>query len=249
MYETELQLIGFSPNEAKIYETLLKLSESGVTEIANKSNVHRRSVYDTLMRLVEKGFVFQIFGNRETLYRAVHPQKCLEILKTQENNFKKALPGLTYFFEQTPATEAAFIYRGLEGYKNYCRDLARIGEDTYFLGAKANWFRTSGVSMTMFKNFMASLKANGKEYYTLFDPRVKTEVPEALEKIGGQWKILPEGFATPGVVDVCGDHVFTFTNTGGKMGNFGGETSIFVMVNKDLAESYRTWFKLIWELV
>jgi len=32
------------------------------------------------------------------------------------------------------------------------------------------------------------------------------------------------------------------------VGNFGEKGSIFVMVNHDLAETYRTWFQLIWDL-
>ena len=55
-----LENLGLSKNEARIYETLLKEGESPVGFLAVKSGVHRRNVYDTLNRLIEKGLAFEI---------------------------------------------------------------------------------------------------------------------------------------------------------------------------------------------
>jgi len=82
-------------------------------------------------------------------------------------------------------------------------------------------------------------------YKTIFDPRVPLELPQALENIGGEYRVLPKGFETVGVVDIFGDHIATFTSEG--VGNFGEGGSIFVMINRDLAESYKQWFRFIWE--
>ncbi len=243
MYQKELELIGLSPNEAKIYESLLRLGESNVTEITNESGIHRRSVYDTLTRLTEKGLVFQIFQKRETLYQAVEPQKCLELLHEKEQAFKKILPGLEYFHKNDPLKEAAFIYRGLEGYKNYVRDLIRVCDDTYFLGAKFNW-GTPGTEGLLLQ-YNAAMKKNKKKQFTIFDPRVVNQIPKKDYSKVGNYKFLPENYQTPGVMDVFGDYVVTFNSS--DIGNFGEDGSIFVMVNKDLAESYRTWFQFIWD--
>ena len=243
MYEKELELIGLSPNEAKIYESLLRLGESSVTEIAHESNVHRRSIYDTLMRLVEKGLVFQVFQKKENLYRAVEPKKCMELLKDKEKEFKKVLPGLEYYYNNDPVEEAAYIYRGMEGYKNYVRDMIMVAEDTYFLGAKFNW-ATPGVE-SLFDEYNKAMKAKNKKQQTIFDPRVKESIPKSAYSKVGAHKFFPPGYETPGVMDVFGDRVVTFKSM--DIGNFGEEGSIFVMVNKQLAESYRTWFRFIWD--
>lgn len=58
MFTETLQQLGLAKNEARIYQTLLQRGEMAVGEIANKSGVHRRNVYDSLNRLVEKGLVF-----------------------------------------------------------------------------------------------------------------------------------------------------------------------------------------------
>ncbi|OGN29853.1 MAG: hypothetical protein A3A33_01020 [Candidatus Yanofskybacteria bacterium RIFCSPLOWO2_01_FULL_49_25] len=243
-YSDVFEELGLTPNEAKIYETLVSGVEMPVSEISIKAKVHRRNVYDALNRLLEKGLVFQIFQKGENLYRAVHPQKLLEVIKEKEKSLQKILPALSTQYEEKPLEEAAFIYKGIEGYKNYMRDLLRVGEDTYFLGAKGLWM-TPHVPRNLHDEFVQTLKKQKRNYKTLFDPRVPDELPEALKDVGGEYKVLPKGYETIGVVDIFGDHIATFTSKG--VGNFGEDGSIYVMINRDLAESYKTWFRFIWE--
>ena len=75
-----LQSLGLSKNEAKIYETLLRQGEVGVGVISEKSGVHRRNVYDSLNRLMEKGLVFEIVESAENKYQATEPKKLSEIV-------------------------------------------------------------------------------------------------------------------------------------------------------------------------
>ncbi len=244
MYGPELEMIGLSPNEAKVYETLLELGETSVTEISQRSNIHRRSIYDTLNRLLEKGLVYQIFQKKETLYRPVDPHKCLELLREKETIFKKIMPQLEGLYKKSPSKEAAFIYKGLEGYKNYLRDLAQVGEDTYFLGAKALWF-TPNIPISFLRMYQHEMTRKKKNYYTLFDYRVKQKLPQAIKNVGGEYKVLPKEYSTPGVMDVFGDYVVTFNSV--DVGDFGEDGTVFVMINQELAESYRTWFQFIWD--
>ena len=69
MYEHMLHELGLSPNEAKVYETLLKIDEASVQEISDKSKVHRRNVYDSLSKLQEKGLVSEIFIRNEKNFK------------------------------------------------------------------------------------------------------------------------------------------------------------------------------------
>lgn len=244
MYAKIFEELGLSPNEAKIYETLIGTGETTVAEISVKGKIHRRNVYDALHRLIEKGLVFRIFQKGENAFRAVHPQKLLELVKEREAKLLKVLPGLTTLYDIEPPTEAAYIYKGVEGFKNYMRDLVRVGEETYFLGAKGLWF-TPGIDKSFLTAFADTAKRKKFTYYTLFDPRVKEKMPDAAENVGGKYKFLPKAYATPAVCDIFGDYVVTFTSV--DVGNFGEDGLIFVMINKQLAESYRTWFKFMWD--
>jgi len=244
MYQKELVEIGFSGNEAKIYEAVLEAGETNVADIAKKTQVHRRSVYDTLQRLIDKGFIFPIFGESEKLYAAATPDYLMSVVREREKTLKRIMPGLEHLKQKSPIQESGLIYRGMEGYRQYIADRARVGEDTYFLGAKGNW-TTDERSMELEKQFQRQLKSKGKTLKILFDPRVR-ERTEILKSTPGKYRFLPKNFATPGVVDVFGDYVVTFNNRD-NIGRFGEKGLIFVMISPELAQTYRAWFEMIWE--
>lgn len=238
-----LEEFGLSKNEAKLYYSLVANRSETVTELFKDTGIHRRNIYDSLERLVEKGLVFEVLENPENHYEAVHPQKLMEVLREREEALLPTVRELTQLHEEMPQTNAAFIYKGREGYKNYMRDLVRVGEPVYFLGAKALWF-TPGMDIKFLKDFQAAMELKEGGYKTLFDPRVPKELPDAIKEVGGEYKILPEGCETVGVVDIFGDYIVSFTSAG--VGDFGEDGKIFVTINRDLANSYRTWFELIW---
>jgi sugar-specific transcriptional regulator TrmB len=244
MYSEIFEEIGLSPNEAKIYETLLSTGETSVSIISSKAKVHRRNVYDALNRLVEKGLVFPIFQKGENKYHAVTPDKLSEMIEEKQKKLNHILPTLRKIYDAEPKEEAAYIYKGLEGFKNYMRDLVRVSEDTYFMGAKGLWF-TPGIEKYFLTDFVKNSQKKKLKYFTLYDPRVKTQMPGIVNDVMGEYKFLPDTYSTPGVVDIFGDYVVTFTSV--DIGNFGEDGTIFVMINKELAETYRTWFRMIWD--
>lgn len=243
MFTRVFENIGLSPNEAKIYETMLSTGETGVATISIKAKIHRRNVYDALHRLLEKGLVFTIFQKGENRYQAVHPNKLMEIVKEKERELQHVLPDLSRMFAEEPSNEAAFIYKGIEGYKTYRRDLLRVAQEAYFLGAKGLW-RSPQIDQS-FRNAYVSTFKNAVPHKVLFDPRVPELLPEALVDEKGRYRVLPKGYETPGVVDIFGDYVVTFVSVG--IGNVGDNLTIFVMQNRELAESYKTWFRFIWD--
>ena len=86
--------LGLSMNEAKIYDALITYGGSGVSTIALRSKVHRSNAYDSLHRLIEKGLVYEVFGQRENLYEAVDPGKLLEFFEEKQMKLRSALPSL-----------------------------------------------------------------------------------------------------------------------------------------------------------
>lgn len=243
MFQKELQEIGMTKNEASIYEAILEIWEASVLEVARKSNIHRRSIYDTLERLIEKWIIFPIFWQKENLYVATDPKKLLEIVYEKEQSLKKILPYLENIKNKNEIKESAFIYKGIEWYKNYIRDRIRVAEDTYFLWAKWNWV-TPWISINLEGNFKKTLEKKWKKVQIIFDPRVRDR-KDILNTASWEYKFLPLWYETPWIVDVFWDYVVTFNSVW--IWNFWDKWSIFVMINKELAESYKTWFKFIWE--
>ena len=243
MYETVFEALGLSKNEAKIYETLIRQSESTVGQIAKNSRIHRRNVYDALDRLVEKGLVFEIMEHRESRYQGVEPKKLLEFLEEKHAALNNVLPQLTLLFEGVPREQRVCIYRGVEGWKNYMRDIIRVGEDFYCIGAKGAWMDQR--VMNFFPRFTKEANKKKIDFYHLFDHEVKKDGHDILQHVGKNFKFLPEGYSTPSSIDVFGPHVNILSNI--RVGGMDQEFWFTVIVNQQIADAFRTWFRFIYD--
>lgn len=243
MYIEEFQLLGLAKNEAKIYEALLSKKESSVGQIAEKSKVHRRNVYDSLNRLIEKGLVFEILQRKENRYQAVDPNKLMELIQEKKEILTKIMPDLQKMYEETPREEEVYVYRGPEGWKNYMRDMLRIADKAYFIGAKGAWLDAR--IKNFFPQFLKQATKKKIKFYHLFDHEVKERCPEIIPKIGDSYKFLPKGYSTPAAIDIFGNHVNIVSEM--KIGGLEEEFSVTVIINQEIANAFITWFKFMWD--
>jgi sugar-specific transcriptional regulator TrmB len=239
------QTLGLSPNEAKIYETLVEHGESSVSNIAVSAGIHRRNAYDAIHRLIDKGLCFEIFSSSENKYNAVDPDKLVELLKEKEGALLEILPSLKKKFGKRVAPEEAYIYRGLEGQKNIWRDVLRVGKDSYFIGAKGGWYdpRLETSRTAFFK------EANRKQikFIQLFDHEVREKLPNFPKHFEGHlsYRFLPAEYSTDSGIHIFGDYICTYA--GLTIGKVDEHAVFFVIHSTHLAESYRKWFRYMWE--
>jgi len=239
-----LEELGLAKNEARIYETLLQEGESGVGTISIKSGVHRRNVYDSLHRLIEKGLVFERITSSEHRYQASDPKKLLELIREKENKLTTVMPALESLYTATPHVDDVVVYRGIEGWKNYLRDVTQVGEDVYTIGAKGTW---QDERLTYVRAQLAKVaKEKDIRMFWLFDPAAKGK-PELFNKEGFtvEHRYLPEGFNTNTAIDIYGDRVVIITDP--TPGEIVEDMSFTVLINRHTADSFRTWFGIIWK--
>jgi len=243
MYEEILKEIGLSPNEAKIYETLVKAGQSAVQQISDKSKVHRRNVYDSLSKLTEKGLVSESFIKGEKIFKATEPTRLSDLLKEKEDKLNKILPNLEKEYNKKPEKVEAYFYKGIEGFKNYLKNILETKEDVYFIGAKAFWLDKR--LQFFLPHFEKERKKLGIKFKHIFDYEIKEQKPEILKLVGKPYKFFPKKYSSNTAVDIFGDYVVTFV--GVKPGELFEEPLMFVLKNKMLAEGYRKFFQFLWD--
>lgn len=238
------QDLGLAKNEARIYEALLHDGESGVGSISVKSGVHRRNVYDSLNRLSERGLVFERITAAEHLYQATDPKKLIELIREKEEKVQQVLPELEALYQTVPHTDDVVIYRGIEGWKNYLRDIIRIGEDVYTIGAKGTW---QDERLTHVRTqTMREAKTKDIRMFWLFDHGVQ-DAHEQFREEGFhiESRHLPPGFDTKTSIDIFGDHVVIVTDP--TPGHIAEDMSFTVLINQHTADAFRTWFGILWK--
>lgn len=244
MFQQVFQQFGLSKNEAIIYEILLRDGESNVAEICKRSQIHRRNVYDSLRRLIDKGYVIESFTKRESLYRAMNPEKFREEIKEREAVLDRALPHMQSLYESKPTPNEVYLYQGTEGWKNYMRDILREGADFYCLGGKGGWMDDR--TKDFFPKFIKGIRDNDIQMWHIFDHEVQEQGHGILQYVGENYKFFPPEFSTHSSWDIFGDRVAITSSL--KTGEFEEDNfTIAVFVNPQVAEAFRTWFKFMWQ--
>lgn len=234
--------LGLSKNEGQIYEALLRGGDMNISQIAKQSRVHRRSVYDCIDRLLNRGLVFEIKEDGESYYQAVEPEKLSELVREKQELLNSTMPILKQLYRTTPADQELLVYRGIEGWKNCMRDILRIGEDYYCIAGKGGWMDPR--ILNFFPGFIKDLKKKKIGCHVLFEHEVKSRHHDITKYVGPHYRFLPKGFSTDASVEIFGDRVYLIADiTYGKLGD---DFWFTVIVNRKLADAFRMWFKLMW---
>lgn len=123
-----LTKFGMTPIEAKIYKELLFLKESQIGQIIERTGLHRGTVYNSLQKLYEKGFVSLIKKDGKGYYHTTdikifHKKIDDEKTRLQELDSKiKEIKEISQMHEsfEKPNIE---ILIGADGFKSFFKDL------------------------------------------------------------------------------------------------------------------------------
>lgn len=244
MYVPLLQSLGLSLNEAKIYQALIVYGGNGVSTISLRAKVHRRNVYDSLNRLIEKGLVYKVFSDGDTVYEAVEPGKLMEFVEEQERMLQAQLPSMQRVYHDHRVPQRAYIYKGYEGVKNYLREILKADEDIYSIGGKGILAEPNIKAFAQW--YLQERKRQKLKHFHIWEYDVAHNPPVPLGS-RGRYKVMPKAYETSSTMDIFGDHIVTFS--GVSRGRIEEDATIFVMVSPRLAESYRTWWQMIWDLL
>jgi len=243
MYQELLQKTGLSLNEARVYEALLYLGEANVNKISIKSKVHRRNVYDSLNKLIEKGLVSETFVKGEKLFKPIDPERLMEIIKEKETALGASLKDMKNLYKSVEPEVEAYFFRGIEGFKNYLQLILEQKQTVYFMGAKGFWLDPR--LKHYLTHFDKERKRLGIKFVHLFDYEIKEQKQEILKIVGKPYKFLPKEYSSNTAVDIFGDYVITFV--GVKPGELFEEPLQFVLKSKILADGYRKFFQFMWD--
>ena len=90
-----LEMVGLTRTESKVYLFLLQKGSGPQSEITKSTQLHRRTVYDILARLAEKGVVSSITKNNRMYYEAVNPERLRECFRKKKTPSPLLFPNLS----------------------------------------------------------------------------------------------------------------------------------------------------------
>lgn len=236
-----LRKIGLTDNEISVYLALLKVGESLASKVAEEINLNRTHCYDVLESLAEKGLISYIIKANKKHFRAASPNKILDylaekehLLEKQKKEIQKLLPDLLALKKPLKEETKAEIFKGPEGIKTIYSDILRTAKEYYVLGATGQiaeflqYYFPAHETQRVKKKIKLKLLFNVSLKGTKITRRKFAEI-----------RFLPEKFSSPIPTTIYNNKVVILIWT---------EPLAIVIKNKEVADTYKSYFKLLWEI-
>ncbi|RJQ17336.1 hypothetical protein C4573_04765 [Candidatus Woesearchaeota archaeon] len=222
---------GMTANESKVYLALLELGTSLAGKIAQKSGLHRRSVYDALERLISKGLVSYMTENNRKHYQPVDPKRMLEIIDETQQSVKNILPELSLLFSLNKEKQETVFFKGKQGLKSVFDDQIATKKTIYIFGAAKG---AKDIVQYYFPKYDALRKKNNIAIKAIFHEALDYAIP--LSEI----KYFPSSYRSDVATNIYGDKVAIIL--------WAANPFAVVIKNRLVAESYRNHFEFLWKL-
>jgi sugar-specific transcriptional regulator TrmB len=236
MIEEALRSIGLSKNEIKIYLALLELGPSLMGGICGKTKIHRRNVYDSIEMLKDKGFVSSTVINNRNVFEAVNPKRILDILDEKKTDIQSILPQL--LSNQNKKQSLVRVYTGLNGRKVIFEDKLNYKEEQYVLGAHEPSKRRS----LFIENYHKRRIMKKIPLKMLFINNAKDAAKKFSKYKFVQARLLPNKLSSPIAINIYGN------KTAILLGSQTLEPITILIEDKGLAEDFKTYFKMLWNI-
>ncbi|MEK6932515.1 MAG: helix-turn-helix domain-containing protein [Nanoarchaeota archaeon] len=236
MHEQELNELGLSSNEIKIYLSLLKSGMLNPTQLAEKTGLHRSYVYDTLERLLEKGIINTVLTNNKKNYQAVDPKVLREIFELKLKQLDKIIPELSSLFESKKEETRIELHKGKKVYGVLIRDLTvnlKKNDVVYIFGADENIL--GSVEPIYLKQYFNIIKEKEVKEKVII-----TKGSKRFRESNVEYKELDKKYIGSTTTVINQRKVFLFT--------WEDPYYLIVIDSKRIAEDYQKQFNLLWKI-
>jgi sugar-specific transcriptional regulator TrmB len=231
----QLREAGFTENESLVYSTLLQIGPSTAGAIAKKTGLHRRVIYDTTHRLIQKGLIGYIIENKKRIFKASHPKRILEIVREKQEAIQNIMPEMASLFQQEkdkPRQETQF-FKGIEGLKSVFEDQIQENKEILILGANEQAYKLLDIYFHWFDKKRQKLKIKTKIIFN----KTKNKVKVPLSEI----RYLPKKYSSNMAINIWADKVAIILWKKEK------PLAIFIK-DQEISDAYRKHFELMWNL-
>lgn len=235
--QEELKEFGLTDNEIKIYLALLRLGNASPTEISEKTGLHRSYVYDAMERLLEKGIASYVFVNNKKLFQPSDPRKMAEMAETRKSAIEKIIPELQRIMLQEKSDTKLEIHKGKGVLKAALNDVllsCKRGDMIHSIGIDDEIYqKIDPVHLSRY------LRQAGKKGIKERVISAKGSKPHPETKIT-EYRYLDGKYMTSTATWIYADKVLILT--------LGIPFIAIIIKNKDIANTYRRQFALLWKV-
>jgi len=126
----DLQKLGLSDKEAKVYLASLELGPAPIAAIAKQASVNRPTTYVIIESLIKKGLMSSFDKGKKTFFSAESPERLLSLLRLKEKEtqeqareFETILPDLKKLYSLAGGAPKVRFFEGKKGIQAIQEDI------------------------------------------------------------------------------------------------------------------------------
>jgi HTH-type transcriptional regulator, sugar sensing transcriptional regulator len=242
--DLQLEQIGLTKSETKVYLSLLKIGASSTGPIIKASKTANSKVYEVLDKLIDKGLVSYYSKGGVNYYKASSPNRILDYLEEkkkeiekQEKKVSSVLPMLLQLEKEKSEFHESLIYSGPRGIKtaflNLVDELDK-GDEVHIMGV----YDFGDRFFPLARFFQKIRSQKGIKAKFLINNNAKKIAKNFKQYPPVQIRFMPEQVFTPAIFLIYQDKVII---------NLAKELTFFVIKSKSAKEAFDVYFKILWK--
>ncbi len=245
--EKDLEKIGLSEKEAKVYLAGLELGPSTAQTIAAKATVNRPTTYIMIESLIKRGLMSSFQKGKKRYYVTARPQtinlifdKEIETIETKKDLLNRLLPKLQVLTSSSHAPKV-ILFEGKEGLKMVHQDLlATVKEVKQIDNIAAIDYSREVTTEAEMGPLWKELASSGVRIRTLYTKSGPAQTYPSQSEAGWLTRRLPQDmFGFAGELSIYGDKVAALAFKSSEVG--------IIVESKEIADTVRTLYNLAWE--
>jgi len=225
------EVLNLDAKESKLFVALYKLSRASVNDLLKQTKIERRTIYDVLERLIQKGYVRYIVENKKRMYIPTDVNSIEEELKHKSQRFKELIPTIKGLKLDTGSIDVE-ILTGKKGITMIFNEIVVSEKEHLAFGDVSKFVENTGFDTQNFLKRLKEKKVSEKIIYP--------EGKKILKIPKGQYKILNTKLVPPTPVIIYGNIVAIFL--------FADPVTIIRIDNAEVALSYKKYFNHYWSI-
>jgi sugar-specific transcriptional regulator TrmB len=236
MNQKLLEEAGLTSSEARIYLALLEKGSCRAGEITRHTGIHRRSVYDAIERLIQKGLVSYIKTNNRNYYEAADPNRFMELLKEKQDNIKQIIPEMELLRKLTEEKKETLFFRGKPAIKTVFDDQIKEGKEILVFGDAIN---VNEIVKYYFAHFDKQRSEKKVKVRMIFDESARKESYLKIIPLS-EVRFVKKGSKAPVSTNIYSNKVSLII--------WEDNPKAILITEPALAESFRTYFEFMWKI-
>ena len=241
--ELNLEELGLSGNESKIYLYLLKHGEKSTGPIIKETGISNSRVYESLNSLIKKGLVTYSVHKRGKYFQASDPSKFIENEEKKLKKIQSLIQELISLQNKEEKETNVAIYEGFEGFKTAFKKIINDcpeKETIYILGFSEQPYATKSLRVFI-SNMNVKSSQKKQNLKILLDGSVKETLGKDREKEKySEVRYMPKGYISPAAIDIFEDYVYIFL--------WEEKPFVFMIKNKTIADSFKSYYQFLWKI-